>query len=129
DGPDRERGPREADRALASARRTGQPELVATALEAVVSATWLPGFETELIEAATELIELAAAAEAPETAIVALARRAAARLTLGDVAGDAEDLARAWELAERHELPLVHSQLISFPAARAMMVGDYDLAM
>jgi DNA-binding SARP family transcriptional activator len=128
-GPDPERGPREAVRALQSAQRTGRPELVRTALDALVTATWVPGHEEELIAAATQLVELATAAGAPETAIAALARCAATRLSLGDVEGDADDLARAWELAQGQELPLVQSQLISFQAARATLHGEFELAL
>ena len=128
-GPDRGRGVRDAARALAIARRTGRPDLIATALTAQLAALWLPGHERELIATATELLTLTGQDERPELAVQALSRRGVARLALGDVDGDAEDLAAAWELAGRHELPLIHAQLVSMQAARAMLAGSFDLAM
>jgi hypothetical protein len=128
-GPDRNRGLREAARALAAARRSGRSDLLVTALLGQLAAVWLPGHEQELIAAATELIELIDERERPEMLVVALARRGVTRLALGDVDGNDADLARAWEIAEQHSLPLVSSQLISLQAARAMLDGSYEVAV
>jgi tetratricopeptide (TPR) repeat protein len=125
-GADRGRGVRESARAVSAARRVGHPGLLLEALAARVVATWLPGHEADMIEAADELLALR---PPPEAEIVALARRAAARLTLGDVAGHALDLDRAEELAQEHELPLVQSQLLSMQAARANLHGDFEVAL
>lgn len=94
-GPDRQRGRREAARALAAARRSGRTDVLVTALLGQLSATWLPGHDHEMIDAATELLGLAVETERPEPAAIALARRGIARLTLGDVQTHEEDLARA----------------------------------
>nr|WP_246324669.1 BTAD domain-containing putative transcriptional regulator [Petropleomorpha daqingensis] len=128
-GPDRHRGLREAARGLAVARRTGRTDLLVTALLGQLAAAWLPGHEQELIDAATELLELIDERERPEMVAVALARRGVTKLALGDVDGNDADLARAWEVTEQHALPLVSSQLISLQAARAMLDGSYEVAM
>ncbi|SEO59733.1 BTAD domain-containing putative transcriptional regulator [Trujillonella endophytica] len=127
-GPDRSRGLRAAEEAVAAARRTGRVDLLRTALVARLGACWLPGHEDRLIANATELLEVTPAEELPEVAMLALVRRAVARMGLGDVDGDAADLAAAWELARRHDLPLVHAQLVSMQAARAMLFGDLETA-
>jgi tetratricopeptide (TPR) repeat protein len=126
-GPDRGRGVRESARALAVARRTGRPDLLATALTAELAASWLPGRERELIAAATELLALPT--EHPELEVLALARRGVSRLALGDVEGHADDLAEGWERAERHELPLIRAQLVAMQAARTMLSGSFEVAM
>jgi DNA-binding SARP family transcriptional activator len=128
-GPDRERGPREADRALAAARRTGRDDLVLTALTARLTAMWLPGREQQSLDAVDELLRLAGPAGRPDLLVVGLTRRAVARAVLGDVDGHAEDLATAWSVAEEHELPLIRGQVISLQAARAMLEGAFDVAL
>ena len=127
-GPDRTRGPRAAEEALAAARRTGRADLLRTALVARLGGNWLPGHEAEQIADATELLSVTPADELPEMVVMALVRRALARIALGDVAGDAADLAAAEELARRHELPLVHAQLASLRAVRAMLAGSFATA-
>jgi DNA-binding SARP family transcriptional activator len=128
-GPDRSRGLREAARALAVARRSRRADLLVTALHGQLAATWLPGHEEELIDAATEVLGLIDERTQPEMAAIALARRGVGRLVLGDVDGNDADLSRAWEVAEQHALPLISSQLISFRAARAMLEGSYEVAL
>ncbi|MGY1619860.1 hypothetical protein ACI797_24225 [Geodermatophilus sp. SYSU D00691] len=61
--------------------------------------------------------------------VLAPARRAVARLVLGDTEGDGEDLARAWDVAERAGLTLAQAQLISLQAARALLHGDFEVAV
>jgi tetratricopeptide (TPR) repeat protein len=114
--------------ALAGARRTGRVDLLRTALVAQLGAYWVPGSERDVVAAADELLAVTREDERPEMVVLALVRRAVARMTLGDVDGDAEDLAAAWELARRHELPLVHAQLVGMQAARAMLSGALEAA-
>ncbi|MGK5173456.1 ATP-binding protein, partial [Geodermatophilus sp. CPCC 205761] len=128
-GPDRGRSDRESAAALALARTTGRDDLLVTALSARLSAAWLPGDEDEQIATATELLGLAAGPERADVAVLALARRSTARLVLGDLAGGDADLVEAWDVAQRHDLPLLQTQCVSMQAARATLDGRHDLAM
>ncbi|MGY1806334.1 ATP-binding protein [Blastococcus sp. SYSU D00669] len=128
-GPDRGRALRESEQAVALARSTRRPDLLERALVGRLAAAWLPGHEEELFAAADELLALVDAAAQPAVTVLALARRAVARLVLGDTEGDGEDLARAWEVAERAGLTLAQSQLISLQAARALLHGDFEVAV
>ncbi|MGY1803816.1 BTAD domain-containing putative transcriptional regulator [Blastococcus sp. SYSU D00922] len=128
-GPDRTRSRRESAAALALARRSGREDLLVTALVARLSAAWLPGDEAAQIEDATELLGLATGPDRADVAVLALSRRSTARLVLSDVAGGDADLAEAWDVARRHELPLLQAQCVSMQAARATLVGSYDVAM
>ncbi|WP_116451386.1 BTAD domain-containing putative transcriptional regulator [Blastococcus litoris] len=128
-GPDRTRSRRESAAALALARRSGRDDLLVTALVARLSAAWLPGDETAQIEDATELLGLAIGPGRADVAVLALSRRSTARLALGDLAGGDADLAEAWDVARRHELPLLQAQCVSMQAARATLVGSYEVAM
>ena len=128
-GPDRTRSRRESAAALDLARRSGRGDLLVTALSARLSAAWLPGDEAAQIEDATELLGLAIGPERADIAVLALARRSTARLVLGDLPGGDADLAEAWDVARRHELPLLQAQCVSMQAARTTLVGRYDVAM
>jgi DNA-binding SARP family transcriptional activator len=128
-GPDRSRPRRESDRAVELARRTGRVDLLITALSGRLSAVWLPGDEEAQLVTATELLDLAVGPERADLAVLAHARRATARLVLQDVTGADQDLADAWDLARRHELPLLQAQCVSLQAARAMLDGRLDVAM
>jgi tetratricopeptide (TPR) repeat protein len=129
-GPDRERGLRESARALDLARRSGRADLLVAALLGRLQVTWLPGHEDELAGAAEELLALVGEDERPEVVALALSRRDVARLIRGDLDGDGgDDLARAWDVAERAGLPLVQAQLVSLQAARAALFGDFELAL
>ena len=127
--PDRTRGTRESAAALALARGTGRADLLITALSARLSAAWLPGDEIGQIETATELLDLAVGPDSADVAVLALARRATARLVRGDLIGGDADLAEAWDVARRHELPLLQAQCVSMQAARATLDGRFDVAM
>ncbi len=128
-GPDRGRGLRESARALELARRSGRADLLVAALLGRLQAAWVPGHEDALADAAEELLGLVDEDERPEVVVLALARRGVTRLVQGDVDGDGEDLARAWDVAERAGLPLVQAQLVTLQAARATLVGEFALAL
>ena len=128
-GPDRTRPAREADRAVELARRTGRDDLLITAVSAQMSAAWVPGEEEIQLITSAELLDLAVGPDRADLAVLAHARRANARLVLSDVTGADEDLADAWNLAQRHELPLLQAQCVSMQAARAMLDGRLDVAL
>ncbi len=127
-GPDRTRARRESARAVELARRTGRDDLLITALSARLSAAWLPGDEEGQVATATELLRLASGPERADVAVLALARRATARMVRADVTGADQDLAEAWDLAQRHDLPLLQAQCVTLQAARAMLDGSLDVA-
>ncbi len=128
-GPDRTRARRESAKAVELARRTGRDDLLITALSARLSAAWLPGDEEGQVATATELLGLASGPERADVAVLALARRATARMVRAEVAGADQDLADAWDLASRHDLPLLQAQCVTLQAARAMLDGNLDVAM
>jgi hypothetical protein len=105
-------------RAVAIARQTGDPDLLALALDLRYVAIWRPDRLAEMEAIADELVSVAEAAGLDDrTLFVGTFLRLVARLTLGDVDRAREDEALCVALADRLSAP---GLLVVFAAYRAM---------
>ena len=130
--------------ALDMARRLGDPETLAYALDGYISAHHSPDNTPRQLELAGELIEATLEAGALERAVEAYEHRAAARLELGDVAGAVEDVdamaplaaelrqpAQDWFVAERRAVQALHEGRLAEAEAlsdQALRIGSGALA-
>lgn len=114
-------------RALAMARRLGDPDVVADALAERLAAIWVPATAMEQVALADELLDLLGP-EASVRTLVALVRRHAAHRQLAEVDAAAADLARAWEITEHLRIPTFRRQLQRLEAAEAIASGDFPAA-
>jgi DNA-binding SARP family transcriptional activator/tetratricopeptide (TPR) repeat protein len=94
-----------AEKALAMARRVGDPGALAWALTGYISAHHSPDFTYEQVELSTEVIAIATASGDLERASEAYDNRGWALLELGDERGAQEDLAATARLAEELRQP------------------------
>ena len=115
--------------AVATARRLGDPALLAEALAGWLYCTWASGDEEAVAAAATELLELAGALPGVlHLTLLARLRRSQVLLVLGDTAGSDTDVAAAWDLASELRLPLYQAEVIQLQGGRAVLAGEFDLA-
>ncbi|MBB5965757.1 BTAD domain-containing putative transcriptional regulator [Planomonospora venezuelensis] len=123
-GERREEGRRHAAEAVALARRSGDPRLLARTLNNFVIATWTPEDEAEHFQAAEEILTLP---ELPRVAeIIARLHRMPRLLTSGMLAEYDADLARCLRMTSEVRMPEIETQVTYAATGRAMLGGDWD---
>ncbi|MGY1723909.1 BTAD domain-containing putative transcriptional regulator [Blastococcus sp. SYSU DS0533] len=123
-GPD-DRGVQAARRAIAMARRIGDPELLGRTLNNFSLAVWGRPRAAELrLAAADESLELAGRGLPRRTEFLAHLHRAAIRLHLGDLAGFEADHAQARRLAVSLSGPEVRPHVLWQAGGLAWLRGD-----
>jgi hypothetical protein len=123
-GPD-DRGVRAAQRAVDTARRIGDPELLGRTLNNFSIAVWgRPGAAEVRLAAADESLELAGHGLPRRTEFVAHLHRAALRLHLGDLAGFEADHDQARLLAVSLSGPEVRPHVLWQAGGLAWLRGD-----
>ena len=115
-----------AQQAVAMARRFDDPELVAYSLQGMYFALLGPEHAEQRLAIATEMLDLAKAANATELVGDALFWRAYCLLELGDVEA-ADAVTDAWDRwRQETNQPLVISIVAIFRAVRALMRGRFE---
>ena len=123
-GPD-DRGVRAAQRAVDTARRIGDPELLGRTLNNFSIAVWgRPGAAEVRLAAADESLELAGHGLPRRTEFVAHLHRAALRLHLGDLAGFEADHEQARRLAVSLSGPEVRPHVLWQAGGLAWLRGN-----
>lgn len=118
------RGPDAAAEAAALARRSGDPALLAAALDAVYLHACHPaGRAAERDAVGAELVDLAERHGLPDALVLGHLVRLQARTALGDLAGAAGHLADLDGLAVEHERPLVGLFTDAWRALHAVLGG------
>ncbi|MCC5575336.1 AAA family ATPase, partial [Microtetraspora sp. AC03309] len=126
DGSGDPRGDELSARAVAMARRLGDPYLLMRMLNARHLALPQPLHLEELTEIADELHDLAVSLQAPAFELLAQMMRTHNRLELFDVAGADRAAARCEELLERLPLPWSRLQHTMWTANRLALDGRFD---
>jgi DNA-binding SARP family transcriptional activator len=123
------RGPRAARRAEETARRLGDPALLAFALNGVFMQTFhRTGLAPRRDGIGAELVDLSARHGMPVHEVLGHLVRLQARCALGDFAGADRHAAAADRLAGRHELPLVGAFTRWYAALRLDATGAAPVA-
>ena len=117
-----------SDEAVALARRLGDPETLATCLDARHYALWRPETVHERLEVASELRRIAATVGDPELELEGAGWTVVDLLELGDIAGADIQIAAASRLAEALHRPLYEWWTSQFRCARAQIDGRFDEA-
>jgi DNA-binding SARP family transcriptional activator len=118
DEPARDRRDRLSAEAVELARRAGDPAALAFALDGRAAAMTAPDTVAECLELATELLAVAERIGDTERVVNALDHRRTARVTAGEIAGTADDLAGDTRLARGLRQPF---QLWQVESSRAML--------
>jgi len=124
--PERRHGA--ASEALAMARRLNDPPTLAYALAAYLPAFMSPTRTEDIIELATELIEIATEIGELERAAEGYLCRACPLLELGDVERAKEDMAEMSRLAEELRQPSQMLYVTNLRAHIALLEGDFTAA-
>jgi class 3 adenylate cyclase/tetratricopeptide (TPR) repeat protein len=127
--PEVERRAALATQAVAMARELGDPAVLAVALISREAATWGPDRPAEeRLAACDEIISLSSQTGERHLALEARALRMDSLVVLGDIlAADAEHEARS-RMAEALRMPQYLSDQFTYPAARALLAGDFNEA-
>ena len=112
--------------ALQGARRTGDPSVLAAALEARLWATWRPDAVEERLATAEELLAEAEAAGLPDVGVVARRWRVTALVEAGRMDEAWVECARHAESANRLRLPYEQLYVAVFTAMRALLEGRLE---
>jgi hypothetical protein len=111
--------------AVALARQVGDPSLIGQALVARHHALWSLADVEERLANATQILQVATAADDRELALQAHTWRLTAFLELGDPAGVDHEIAVHARLAEESGQPFHQWNTLVFRAMRAMLDGRY----
>jgi class 3 adenylate cyclase/tetratricopeptide (TPR) repeat protein len=114
-----------AQQAVAMARRLADPELLADNLNGVIYNLQGPEHTQQRLEYATEMQQLARAANAHDHLINARWWRMYSSLELGDMLATDAEIDAYLRLAEELQQPLHHCIAIGFRAMRALMQGRF----
>lgn len=112
--------------AVRTARELGDTTVLAAALEARLWATWRPSADEERLATAEELLDLATAVGASETATTARRWRVVALLEAGRIEEVWAEAARHAEAARRLRLPYELMYVAVFDAMRAFLEGRVE---
>lgn len=122
---DGDSGEQIASAALAEARRTADPEVLASALNAYVIACWNPGGAPAQLVAAEELTAMSGDGIRPEISLVGRLHRMGFRLMVGDATGLSREIDDCVALAHELRQPTLITQALWLQAMVASMRGDY----
>jgi tetratricopeptide (TPR) repeat protein len=117
-----------SEEAVTLARGLGDPQTLATCLDARHYALWRPETVHERLEVAEELRRIAAALGDPELELEGAGWTVVDLLELGDVAGADAHIAAAARLAEALHRPLYLWWTSVFRCTRAQLDGDFERA-
>jgi class 3 adenylate cyclase/tetratricopeptide (TPR) repeat protein len=115
-----------APQAVAMARRLGDPELVAYSLLGMFFTLMGPEHAEQRLAIATEMLDLARAADASMEQSNGLFFRTYCLLELGDLAEAEAELDAFGRLGEEMNLPFVHTLTATLRATRALMLGRFE---
>ena len=117
-----------SDEAVELARRLGDPQTLATCLDARHYALWRPETVHERLEVASELRRIAETVGDPELELEGAGWTVVDLLELGDIEGADIQIAAASRLAEALHRPLYEWWTSQFRCARAQIDGRFDEA-
>jgi class 3 adenylate cyclase len=111
---------------VAVARRSGDPLVVASCLDARNSAVWGPGATEERLSAGREIVRLAEAGGHRELALHGHSWCQAALLEVGDIAGLDAEISAYQLLADELRQPRYHWYAHTRRTMRTLLAGDLD---
>ncbi|MEV4508483.1 BTAD domain-containing putative transcriptional regulator [Dactylosporangium sp. NPDC049525] len=121
--PDRPAGEAHAEEAVALARRTGDPDVLARTLNNYWNVAWVPHREQRRRAAVDELLAIDGLPRTVE--LTGRLHRMLSAMAAGDVAGFDADLARAVRLGEELRTGVLAAQVTYARAGRAMLDGRW----